>query len=306
MLVFLLQNLFSHGQWKELQLFHSDPLLGDAAKQIPALVLASKADNTNKKYKLYFEKFSRWCSLHKLSALPARSTTVCIYISSLVQQHVSSSVLDAAFYSINRYHDISLHPNPCEDNLVKLTYEGGKRLLSRPVNKKEPITVDILDKLMKKFGNDTLNLSNLRICTLCLLGFSGFFRYSELAEIKLKDLNFSETHVEIKLCKSKTDVYRKGSSVIIAKTGNNLCPVSWLNRYIETAKFTPGSDEFLFTTVQFCRKLGVYKISNRYSPLSYTRAREILLDALSAIGLDKTKYCLHSLRSGGVSAAANN
>ena len=174
------------------------------------------------------------------------------------------------------------------------------------MNKKEPITVDILDKLVKKFGNDPHNLSNLRICTLCLLGFSGFFRYSELSEIKLKDLHFSNTHVEVKLSKSKTDTYRKGSSVIIARTGNILCPVTWLNRYIETAKFTFGSDEFLFTSVQFCRKLGIYKISNRYSPLSYTRAREILLDALSDIGLDKTKYCLHSLRSGGVSAAANN
>ena len=96
LLIFLLQNLFSHGLWKEIELFHSDPLLRDAAKEISTLVLASKADNTNKKYKLYFEKFSRWCSLHKLSALPARSTTVCIYISSLFKQRISSSVLDAA------------------------------------------------------------------------------------------------------------------------------------------------------------------------------------------------------------------
>ena len=94
--------------------------------------------------------------------------------------------------------------------------------------------------------------------------------------------------------------------MVIAKTGNKLCPVSWLKRYIETAKFRPGSDEYLFTPVQFCRKLGTYKVSSRCSPLSYTRAREILLDDLVAIGLDKTKYCLHSLRSGGVSAAANN
>ena len=86
-------------------------------------MLASKADNTNKKYKLYFDKFSRWCNLHGLLSLPARPASVCLYISSLVQQCVS--VLDAAFYSINRYHNISLHSNPCQDNLVKLTYEEG-------------------------------------------------------------------------------------------------------------------------------------------------------------------------------------
>jgi hypothetical protein len=116
--------LFSHGHWKEIQSFRSHSTLAYAAKQISALVLASKTDNTNKKYKLYFDKFSRWCNLHGLLALLARPATVCLYISSLVQQCVSNSVLDAAFYSINRYHNISLHSNPCEDNLVKLTYEG--------------------------------------------------------------------------------------------------------------------------------------------------------------------------------------
>jgi len=100
------------------------------------------------------------------------------------------------------------------------------------------------------------------------MGFSGFFRYSELAEIRLRNLVFTNTHVEVKLNKSKTDIYRKGSSVLIAKTGNKLCPVTWLSRYIEAAKLTPGSEEFLFTSVQFCRKSGTYKASNQCSPLS--------------------------------------
>ncbi|XP_060579452.1 uncharacterized protein LOC132736355 [Ruditapes philippinarum] len=41
------------------------------------------------------------------------------------------------------------------------------------------------------------------------------------------------------------------------------------------------------------------------SPLSYTRARELILDMFEHIGLDKSKFGLHSLRSGGASAAAN-
>ena len=40
-------------------------------------------------------------------------------------------------------------------------------------------------------------------------------------------------------------------------------------------------------------------------PLSYTRAREIFHEALLAVE-EKSKFCLHSLRSGGVSAASNN
>ena len=40
--------------------------------------------------------------------------------------------------------------------------------------------------------------------------------------------------------------------------------------------------------------------------MSYTNLREEFLAALSPHVTDISKYCLHSLRSGGASAAANN
>ena len=39
--------------------------------------------------------------------------------------------------------------------------------------------------------------------------------------------------------------------------------------------------------------------------ISYTRVRELILEKLSAIGLDPKRFGLHSLRSRGASAAAN-
>ena len=39
--------------------------------------------------------------------------------------------------------------------------------------------------------------------------------------------------------------------------------------------------------------------------LSYTRMRELLLEQLTAIGLDSQQFGLHSLRAGGATAAAN-
>ena len=39
--------------------------------------------------------------------------------------------------------------------------------------------------------------------------------------------------------------------------------------------------------------------------VSYTRMRELVLEKLSAIGLDPKRFGLHSLRSGGASVAAN-
>ena len=56
------------------------------------------------------------------------------------------------------------------------------------------------------------------------------------------------------------------------------------------------------------RGLIVSKSGSKLRPagqLSYSRMRELVLEKLSMIGLDKSKYGLHSLRSGGALAAAN-
>ena len=62
------------------------------------------------------------------------------------------------------------------------------------------------------------------------------------------------------------------------------------------------SDKYLF------RRLVNTKNGQRLrdaANLSYTRARELVLDMLGAVGLDRKLFSLHSLRSGGATAAAN-
>jgi hypothetical protein len=66
------------------------------------------------------------------------------------------------------------------------------------------------------------------------------------------------------------------------------------------------SDEYIFRSLQFNKNLNKNTISGINKPLSYTRARELLLKALVSIGCDKRMFGLHSLRNGGATQAANN
>ena len=179
-------------------------------------------------------------------------------------------------------------------------------MLGKPVNKKDPITTDILLQIKDHYTVDSGNLLKLRTFVMCLLGFSGFLRFSELSNIRMCDILWKDSHIEIKIPKSKTDIYRKGNSVIIARTGNILCPVHWLQKYIDLAELDNTSSDFLFTAINFFKSSGKYRATNKTKPISYTRCREILQSALNEIGLDSKKYSLHSLRSGGASAASNN
>ena len=55
----------------------------------------------------------------------------------------------------------------------------------------------------------------------------------------------------------------------------------------------------------YFRKSKEHKSRKKNKSLSYTRSREIVLKALSEIGLKREKFGLHSLRAGGATAAAN-
>lgn len=272
------------------------------------MVRASKSKNTAKKYDGYFLKFVNWCKTNNLDYLPAKESTICAFLCDLVTNHSSCSVIDSCYFGIKWKHTVSLcSVNPCDSALCRMTYEGCRRTSGQVVNQKTPISVGILNKIVDAYSGiygDTVK--NLRLCVMCVLGFSGFFRYSELSSIRMNDLSFKSDHVSIRIRCSKTDQIGKGTDVVIAATGNKLCPVSWLKKYINVAGLASYDDAFLFTKIRYMRKSGKYVLDNPHIPLSYTRAREILLEALTSVGEDSRNFGLHSLRSGGATALANS
>jgi hypothetical protein len=56
-----------------------------------------------------------------------------------------------------------------------------------------------------KIGSDVKNLYNLRICAMCLVGYAGFLRYNEIANLKMCNLNIFDTYISLNIESSKTD-----------------------------------------------------------------------------------------------------
>lgn len=111
--------------------------------------------------------------------------------------------------------------------------------------------------------------------------------------------------MEIKIRCSKTDVYRRGNIVYIAKTNSNLCPVQCLQDYLSLAGMQLNSDLFIFRSLRYFKKSNAHKLARSNKSLSYTCIRELILNALKEVGEDPSKFGVHSLRSGGATAAAN-
>jgi hypothetical protein len=99
----------------------------------------------------------------------------------------------------------------CSNKLVNIVLEGGKRILSKPIKKKEPITADIIHKLFNFYKNNLAFIQQsftLHVFTsLCMI----LFRYKELSNIRMTNIAFYDTHIEILVETSKTDIYRQGN-----------------------------------------------------------------------------------------------
>ena len=90
---------------------------------------------------------------------------------------------------------------------------------------------------------------------------------------------------------------------LLAKSDSVSCPFHLLNRYVSAANLD------LSSSLPFFRSLHFHKVTSSYSlrstGMSYTKTREILLQAFAELGYPKFLFGLHSLRAGGASAAAN-
>ncbi|KAK6165001.1 hypothetical protein SNE40_023749 [Patella caerulea] len=264
----------------------------------------SKATNTVLKYSRGFMKWKRWALAHDISnrdILPAKALHVALYLTGIIQDANSPSPVISAFYSIKWAHDMADLSSPTNSSIVKNMLESGKRKLAKPVGKKEPITVEHLTKMYYSLHSAD-NLYNQRTICACLLGFAGFLRSNELLNLRRSDFQILTTHMSIFIQKSKADIYRDGSWVQVARTLTDLCPVKITEKYFTLAGFDVDSDEFIFRKLSKCKN-GYHFRCNK--PLSYTRMRELFIEAFKPFVDDISSYGLHSLRSGGATACAN-
>ena len=83
-----------------------------------------------------------------------------------------------------------------------------------------------------------------------------------------------------------------------------MCVQMNVERYFQWANIPHDSDDFIFRNITKTNSGYILRTDNK--AMSYTRLSEIFIEAFKPHVLDITKFGLHSLRSGGASAAANH
>ena len=166
-----------------------------------------------------------------------------------------------------------------------------KRLITHPVSRKQPLKLDNIQKLS---SNATWESASL------FVGFTGFLRWNDLSNIKVENVKFYTNHMSILfLEKRKNDQFKREQYLDIARFEKHIFQVSSMEHFLACSGLRQGP---LHKEVKGSGR----KLQQSLEPLSYQKARKFVLDMFNKIGLDTKTFGLHSLRSGGASAAAKS
>ena len=297
--MFATADIQSTGVWPLLTEF-DDPELTRLASQLPATLLKSRADSSVKKYLGAYRRWRAWAMVHELPTFPAKEHHVALYLQSIGQRLESKSAAEEAVNALTWVHSLAGLDSPTDRPFVQATLQGLRRMWCKPVQKRKPMTIEILADMVQD-TNSHPSLSNLRLTTFSLLAFAGFLRFDEAIHIRACDVMVTKDMAKVSLPRSKIDQLRQGHEVLIARTNTLTCPVAMLERYMEAAEVTPTSDLYLFRGI--CKGKAGEKL-RASGCLSYTTVRELFKKRLVDLGHSPEGFGLHSLRAGGASAAA--
>ena len=120
-------------------------------------LLASKANSSVKKYVTQYTYFSVYLkSRGVILVLPCDSLLVSENVSYLHETKRSYAFVSSAFCALKWVHDLipyDAQGNPVDTALNHNLVQANKRVFSRPVNKKEHITPDMIHRICVKFAH---------------------------------------------------------------------------------------------------------------------------------------------------------
>ena len=194
--------------------------------------LHSRASSTVAKYIQEVRKFINFQEINSRPLLfPANVTHLALYLSSTLLRKDSKTAVLSAYSALKWIHGfIPVQFNPLDLTICKSLVETEKRSPHPPVVKKEPVDLDMIKSIINNYASSDCNLKDLRFATMSTLLYVGLFRSQELLDMKLCDLDVTDTSLEVHLPKSKTDIYRLGQTVFIPKSALYACPYSLLIR----------------------------------------------------------------------------
>jgi len=176
------------------------------------------APNKIRAYKSNFEFFINFCDENKDVAFPAKPETVMRYIKDISSGRLKSSSIKIAVASISAIHRFNSKKDPIQHADVKIEMRRMYRKLGRFAKQAYGVNKPFLQKMIQITDN---SLRGIRDRTILLVAYDRLCRRSELVNLSIEDITFSENSyekiIQLTLRKSKTDPEGCGRPLYLSK-----------------------------------------------------------------------------------------
>jgi site-specific recombinase XerD len=246
---------------------------------------ASKSLETKRAIEKGWRAFGAWCREQGHRPFPCEPETLEAYLIHLAESGRKAATIEQARYAINVWHKLAGLPAPGESNLVKTAIAGIRRTLGTRQRRSAALTLDHVRLI--QFRDD---VKGRRDRALLMTAVCGGFRRSELAAIRVEDLEETPHGMRVFLARSKGDQEGAGVSVDIVRStvSPQHCPVEALRAWLAISGLREGP---LFPSLRRWAR-----ITGR--PLSPEAINHLVKWAAQQCGLDPRQFSGHSSRAG--------
>ena len=265
---------------------------------------AAKAPATRKAYASDWTRFCAFCDARNVEALPAHPDIVALFLHVEADAGIAPATLGRRVAAITYHHrqEGVVAPSAREEaGVIAAMLAGARRRFSRAKEQKAPVQAEVLKAMLATI--EGMGVRARRDRAILALGMAGAFRRSELAAMRLEDLQFTNTGLRVTIPKSKRDQERRGQVIAIPE-GRFIRPVMLLRHWLHAAELDrPDPVSGKPRSGPVFLRLTRSDVPTSTAITDKTVARLVKATAAAA-ELDPALYSAHSLRAGFLTEAA--
>eukprot|EP00823_Brevimastigomonas_motovehiculus_P006149 TRINITY_DN493_c0_g1_i1.p1 TRINITY_DN493_c0_g1~~TRINITY_DN493_c0_g1_i1.p1 ORF type:complete len:389 (+),score=32.54 TRINITY_DN493_c0_g1_i1:126-1292(+) len=292
----ILPTMLQRFQFPSLTPFKPSSNANDLRAKVVDWVVDHTPPNTIRTYATPIKEFDLFCKEKNLQQFPASDTAVAAFAIHMHEQKYASNSISTAISAISSQYKLSTFASPTKSPLVTAVKNAIKKS-SPPAQAKLPLTIQMLRDIAKNNWSSRKYI-DIRDTFMMVLAMNAFLRESETVSLEKDDVwldtvptnDGNKQVIFVFIEKSKTDSERRGATIVVGKCKDSLIdPITWFEKYSR------------------CRRSAAKQLfhhNRTIAGLKTTTPNGIVKKRLKQIKIDPELYGSHSLRSGGVTAAA--
>jgi integrase len=242
----------------------------------------------------FFGDWKAWAENHNAPVLPAEPEWICLYLADRSSK-LKSATLARRLNAISYYHrQANCLLSPTHHPLVRETFKAIRREIGTKQKIKQALLTEDVRKIVACCPD---SLAGKRDKALYLVSFAGMLRREDSAGLMVEGLQFTSEGLVMTFDHGKTDQESRGREIsIVPGADPTTCPLRALRDWLDSAKLSSGP---VFRAVDQKGRVSI-------SGLHRDSIAYILKRAAARAGFKVKNIAGHSLRSGGITTAAEN